>query len=121
DLGGNGGAFHICIPYSMFEPIRDLLYSSLQGEHMEVDNRWVRSLSKQIQGAEVELVANLGQAKVTFEQILSMQVGDVIPVDIPETVTAQVDNVPVMECRYGIINGQYALRVNSMISQHETE
>ncbi len=121
DLGGSGGEFHICIPYSMIEPIRDVLYSTLQGEHMEVDKRWVRSLSKQIQGAEVELIANLGQAKVTFEQILSMQVGDVIPVDIPETVTAQVDNVPVMECRYGIINGQYALRVNSMISQHEAE
>ncbi|MCB1985603.1 MAG: flagellar motor switch protein FliM [Burkholderiales bacterium] len=121
DLGGNGGEFHVCIPYSMVEPIRDLLYSSLQGEHMEVDNRWVRSLSKQIQGAEVELVANLGQAKVTFEQILSMQIGDVIPITIPETVTAQVDNVPVMECRYGIINGQYALKVNAMLSQTETE
>jgi len=121
DLGGSGGEFHICIPYSMVEPIRDVLYSTLQGEHMEVDKRWVRSLSKQIQGAEVELIANLGQAKVTFEQILSMQVGDVIPVNIPETVTAQVDNVPVMECRYGIINGQYALRVNSMISQHKAE
>ena len=121
DLGGNGGEFHVCIPYSMVEPIRDLLYSALQGEHMDVDKRWVRSLSKQIQGAEVELVANLGQAKVTFEQILSMQVGDVIPIGIPETVTAQVDNVPVMECRYGIINGQYALRVNSMLSPTETE
>ena len=121
DLGGNGGEFHVCIPYSMVEPIRDLLYSSLQGEHMEVDNRWVRSLSKQIQGAEVELVANLGQAKVTFEQILSMQVGDVIPIIIPETVTAQVDNVPVMDCRYGIINGQYALKVNAMLSQTEAE
>ncbi|MCP5245825.1 MAG: flagellar motor switch protein FliM [Burkholderiales bacterium] len=121
DLGGNGGEFHVCIPYSMVEPIRDLLYSSLQGEHMEVDNRWVRSLSKQIQGAEVELVANLGQAKVTFEQILSMQVGDVIPIVIPETVIAQVDNVPVMDCRYGIINGQYALKVNAMLAQTETE
>lgn len=121
DLGGNGGEFHVCIPYSMVEPIRDLLYSALQGEHMDVDKRWVRTMSKQIQGAEVELIANLGQAKVTFEQILSMQVGDVIPIVIPETVTAQVDNVPIMECRYGIINGQYALRVNSMLSPTETE
>ncbi len=121
DLGGNGGQFHVCIPYSMVEPIRDLLYSALQGEHMEVDNRWVKSLSKQIQGAEVELVANLGQVSVTFEQILSMQEGDVIPISIPETVTAKVDNVPLMECHYGIINGQYALRVNTMIPQSETE
>ncbi len=121
DLGGNTGEFHVCIPYSMVEPIRDLLYSALQGEQMDVDKRWVRSLSKQIQTAEIELVANLGETKVTFEQILGMQVGDVIPIEIPESVTAKVDNVPVMECRYGIINGQYALKVNSMLSQKEAD
>lgn len=121
DLSGNSGEFHVCIPYSMVEPIRDLLYSALQGEQMDIDKRWVRSLSKQIQGAEVELVANLGQTRMTFEQILGMQVGDVVPIDIPESVIAEVDNVPVMECRYGIINGQYALKVNSMISQKEAD
>jgi len=121
DLGGNTGEFHVCIPYSTVEPIRDLLYSALQGEQMDVDKRWVRSLSQQIQTAELELVANLGETKVTFDQILGMQVGDVIPLEIPELVTAQVDNVPVMECRYGIINGQYALKVNSMLSQKETD
>jgi flagellar motor switch protein FliM len=81
----------------------------------------VKSLSKQIQGAEVELIANLGQARVTFEQILSMQVGDVIPINIPEIISAQIDDIPVMECRYGIINGQYALKVNTMLTQTETE
>ncbi|SEN50200.1 flagellar motor switch protein FliM [Nitrosomonas marina] len=121
EISGNSGEFHVCIPYSMVEPIRDVLYSTLQGEQMDIDKRWVRSLSKQIQGAEVELIANLGQVKMTFDQILSMQIGDVIPLDVPETVVAQVDNVPVMECRYGIINGQYALKVNSMISQREAD
>lgn len=121
DLGNKGGALHVCIPYSMIEPIRHKLYSSLQGDHMEVDKRWVRLLSKQIQIAEVELIANLGHTKVTFEQILGMQVGDVIPLNIPETITAEVDSVPVMECRYGIINGQYALRVNTMLSQQDNE
>ncbi|SES65088.1 flagellar motor switch protein FliM [Nitrosomonas marina] len=121
EISGNSGEFHVCIPYSMVEPIRDVLYSTLQGEQMDIDKRWVRSLSKQIQGAEVELIANLGQVKMTFDQILCMQIGDVIPLDVPETVVAQVDNVPVMECRYGIINGQYALKVNSMISQREAD
>ncbi|MCB1936304.1 MAG: flagellar motor switch protein FliM [Nitrosomonas sp.] len=121
DLGGNGGEFHICMPYSMVEPIRDILYSPLQGEQMEVDKRWVKSLSKQIQGAEVELVANLGETRVTFDQILSMQVGDVIPINIPESIHARVGDVPVMECRYGIINGQYALKVNAMLTQIEAE
>lgn len=121
DLGGHGGEFHICVPYSMVEPIRDILYSSLQGEQMETDKRWVKSLSKQIQGAEVELVAQLGQTRVTFEQILSMQTGDVIPISIPKTIYAQVGDVPVMECQYGVLNGQYALKVAAMLTQIEAE
>ncbi|MEQ1815908.1 MAG: flagellar motor switch protein FliM [Nitrosomonas sp.] len=121
DMGNQGGELHVCIPYSMIEPIRDTLYSALQGDHLEVDKRWIKLMSKQVQLAEVELIANLGHTKVTFEQILSMQAGDIIPLEIPKTITVNVDGIPVMDCHYGIMNGQYALRVNAMISPSETE
>ena len=121
DMGNQGGEFHVCIPYSMIEPIRDTLYSALQGDHLEVDKRWIKLLSQQVQGAEVELIANLGQTKVTFEQILSMQVGDIVPLEIPKSITAHIDGVPVMDCRYGTMNGHYALRVNAMIAPSESE
>ena len=119
DMGNKGGALHVCIPYSMIEPIKDTLYSALQGDHLEIDKRWIKLLSQQVQGAEVELIANLGYTKVTLDQILSMQAGDIIPLDIPKTVTAHADGVPIMDCHYGTINGRYALRVNTMISQSE--
>ncbi len=120
DLGDKGGELHICIPYAMIEPIRNILYSTVQCNHLETDKRWIRLLSQQVKNAEVELVANLGYTKVTFDQILSMQAGDIIPLDIPETITASVDGMPVMECRYGIINRRYALRVNTMLCQAES-
>jgi flagellar motor switch protein FliM len=116
NFGSVVGEMHICTPYSILEPIRDLLSSSVQGEALEVDKRWVRRLSKQVQSAEVTLLVNLAQVQVTLNQILKMQVGDVIPLDIPEFVTASVDGVPVMECRYGVSSGQYALRMEKMLS-----
>lgn len=121
ELGSAGGDFHICMPYAMIEPIRDLLYSSLQGDHMEADKRWVRLLSRQVQAAEVELVANLGQSRLTLNQVNNLKVGDVIPLDIPSILTAEVDGVPVMECNYGVFNGQYALRVQRMINHSATD
>lgn len=121
ELGASGGELHICMPYAMIEPIRDLLYSSLQGDHLEGDKRWIRLLSKQIQSAEVELVANLGRKPVTLNQILEMKAGDIISVDIPETIVAEVDNVPVMECKYGVFNGQYALKVSKMLAPDNDE
>lgn len=121
ELGSGGGDFHVCLPYAMIEPIRDLLYSSMQGERLEVDERWTKLLTKQIQVAEVNLVATLGEAPVTLEQILNMQVGDVISLDIPEAIVAEVDGVPVLECKYGVLNGQYALKVNKILTVSEPE
>jgi flagellar motor switch protein FliM len=121
DIGGNRGEFHICIPYTMLEPIREQLNSSLQGDHLEVDKHWIKSLTRQVQSAEVELVANLGHTKVTLHQILNMQAGDVVSLDIPNTVTALVDGVPIMDCHYGILNGHYALKVKTIRSPTETD
>ena len=121
ELGGNGGAFHVCMPYSMLEPVKDLLYSTMQGEHLAMDQRWLQLLSKQVQSANIELVATLGQASVTFEQVLKMRVGDIVPLEVEENISASVDGVPVMECKYGAFNNQYALRVERMLSINEGE
>jgi flagellar motor switch protein FliM len=120
EFGSTGGTLHICMPYSMIEPIRDVLSSPIQGEALEVDRRWVRVLSQQVQSAEVELTVDLAEIRSSFEQLLNMRAGDVLPIDIPEQVVAKVDGVPVMECGYGIFNGQYALRVQKMISASDT-
>ncbi|MDE1942429.1 MAG: flagellar motor switch protein FliM [Betaproteobacteria bacterium] len=116
EFGGLGGAFHVCMPYSMIEPIRELLYSTMQGDHLAVDKRWLQLLSRQIQSAEVELVAELGTMQLKVEQLLKLKAGDVVPLEMGETVVASVDKVPVMECRYGVFNNQYALRVEKMLS-----
>jgi flagellar motor switch protein FliM len=116
ELGPVSGEMHFCMPYSMIEPIRDILTSSLQGETLEVDKRWIRLMTQQIQTAEVELVANMGTARAKLGDILNMKIGDIIPIAVPDTVAAQVDGVPVMECTYGKFNGQYALRVEKLLT-----
>lgn len=121
ELGDVGGEMHFCFPYSMLEPIKDMLTSSMQGEVLGVDKRWVRLMTQQIQAAEVEIVADLAKQKLTLHQILDLKVGDVIPLTINEEVDAAVDNVPVMRCKYGLFNGQYALRVQKLLKSNATE
>ncbi len=116
ELGSVGGDFHVCMPYAMIEPIRDLLYEGMQGDRMEVDERWVNFLSSQVQLTEVKLVANLSRAELTVRELLGMKVGDVISLNIPESITANVEGVPVLECGYGVHNGQYALKVKRFLT-----
>ena len=119
ELGAGGGDFHVCLPYSMIEPIRDLLYSSMQADRIEADNRWLNLMQKQVQNAEVDLVATLGNTDVTLGEILNLKAGDVISLEIPQAIMAEVDGVPVLECNYGILNGQYALKVNKILNGPE--
>jgi flagellar motor switch protein FliM len=120
ELGSVSGDFHVCLPYAMIEPIRDLLYEGMQGDRMEVDERWVNFLSSQVQSTEVKLVANLSQAELTVRELLGMKVGDVISLDIPESITASVEGVPVLECGYGVHRGQYALKVKRFLTAEDT-
>ena len=119
ELGDGGGDFHVCTPYAMIEPIRDLLSSSMQGEQMEADDRWLRLMAQQVQAAEVDLVADLGRASMTLRQVMDMKVGDIIPLQIPKTITAAISGVPVLECLYGEHKGQYAVKVQRVINTAE--
>ncbi len=121
ELGGNGGAFHICMPYSTLEPVKDLLFNNIQGEHLAIDSRWLQLLSRQVQCAEIELAATLGQARITLDRVLKMRVGDVIPLEVDENITASVDGIPIMECKYGVFNNQYALKIQKMLNTNEGE
>ncbi len=120
EIGDITGSLHICIPYSTLEPIRDVLYSTSQGDSMEVDRRWVRLLSNEIQLAEVELTAELASTRTTVEQLLAMKVGDFIELERERVIEARVDGVPVLEAEYGTHNGKYALKVTRLIRENNS-
>lgn len=111
EIGDLTGLMHICIPYATLEPIRDVLYSTVQGDAMELDRRWVRLLSHEIQAAELQLVAELARTDATVEQLLAMQVGDFLELERGPTIQAKVEGVPLFECQYGTHKGKYALRI----------
>jgi len=121
EFGGSQADMHICFPYSMVEPIRDLLYSTMQSDHLSQDNRWINLLTRQLQTAEVELVCNLGAAKVTLRDIVNMRVGDVIPLDVPKLLQGEVDGTPVLELSYGRQGANYAVKVERFIANEEAD
>ena len=111
EIGEISGSIHICMPYATLEPIRDVLYSSTQGDSMEVDKRWVNVLTEEIQSAEVRLVAELAKSDATVEQLIAMKPGDFIELERKPRIKAYIDGVPVFECQYGTHNKKYAIRI----------
>jgi len=122
ELGASGGFLNICIPYSMIEPVRDILSRPLQENTLEsTDQRWMHQLSSEVRSAEVELTAEFGRIETTIGELVRMKVNDVLPLEIQPTVTASVSGVPVLECSYGTFNEHYALRVQKILSPVKPE
>ena len=120
EIGDTSGTIHFCIPYSTLEPIRDVLFSTVQGDSSEPDHRWVNLLKEEIQSATVELVAELATAPATVEQLLSFKPGDFIELDLHPDIQAKVAGVPILDCHYGTSNGRYALKIDQLLTSSTT-
>ncbi len=112
EFGTIGGLLNVCLPYSMIEPLRDLLTEPFQDESVKGnENKWLRQLSGQVPETEVELVANFTTTDCTLEELMSLKEGSVLPIELPSEVVATVDGIPVVSAKYGTFKKNYALSV----------
>lgn len=116
EIGSLVGEFYICIPFSMIEPLRELLTNPPLENSRQEDQSWRENLVNQVQHSELELVANFADISLRLSEILKLAPGDVLPIDKPDRLTAHVDGVPVLTSQYGMLNGQYALCVEHLIN-----
>ena len=72
-------------------------------------------LKREIQSAEVTLVAELAKADATVEQLLAMTPGDFIELDREPRIRASIGGVPIFECQYGTHNSKYAIRIEECL------
>ena len=115
ELEGGGGHLHITFPYSMLEPIRDLLDAGLQSDRTDKDERWPITLREQIQHAEVELETELANATISLRDLMRLKAGDIIPVTLPKALDLCVEGVQVYRGQFGLANGHNAIRIDEII------
>ncbi len=111
EIEGKGGEFHVTLPYSMVEPIRDVLDAGVQADRGERDDRWTNALRRDIERAQVELGGTLIELDLSLREIVALKPGDVIPIDLPGGVLVEVQGVPVFRGTLGVSRGNQAVRV----------
>ena len=118
ELEGGGGALHVTLPYSMVEPIRDLLDAGVQSDRSDVDERWRIAIKEEMKDAQVELSTQLTETTITFRELMEMQAGDVIPIDMPETIMLCSEDIPLFRGRLGSANGNKAIKILDKVNQN---
>ncbi|MGX5173499.1 flagellar motor switch protein FliM [Aliikangiella sp. IMCC44653] len=117
ELDGGGGNFHVTIPYSMLEPIRDKLDAGIQSDRDDVDDRWTDTLREEILTAEVELSSTLVETEVSLRDVMDFKEGDIIPIELPDQVTLNAGNMPCFRASFGTSNGYMAVKIKEQISR----
>jgi len=120
ELDGGGGDFHIALPYSMLEPIRELLDAGVQSDKEDTDMRWSKALRDEIMDVPVELSTKFLEVDLPLQQIMDLKAGDIIPIEMPETLTVLVEDLPTFRAKLGRSRENVALKIESKIKRPES-
>ncbi|PMU04630.1 flagellar motor switch protein FliM [Aeromonas salmonicida] len=119
ELDGGGGDFHVAMPYSMLEPIRELLDAGVQSDKGDTDVRWSKALRDEIMDVKVELRAKLLETDLTLRELMELKPGDIIPVEMPENLLVYVEDLPTFHAKMGRTKDNVALKITDKLKRPE--
>lgn len=120
ELDGGGGDFHIALPYSMLEPIRELLDAGVQSDKEDTDMRWSKALRDEIMDVPVALNTKFLEVEIPLSQIMELQAGDIIPIEMPEHITVLIEDLPTFRAKLGRSRENIAIKIVEKIKRPES-
>ncbi len=117
EVDGGGGDFHVVMPYSMVEPIRELLDAGVQSDKMETDVRWSSALREEIMDCPVNFRVNLLEKDISLRDLMELQPGDIIPIEMPEHATMFIEDLPTYRVKMGRSEDKLAVQVSQEIER----
>ena len=111
------GAVMIVVPYATIEPIKQKLSSSFQTDSDIADTIWMQTMNEHLKDMPSVLIARLGETEMTIGDLITLEKGDVIPLNTEAAgeVSIAVENVEKMKCLMGTHKGNKAVQITKVI------
>jgi flagellar motor switch protein FliM len=113
DMEDRGGTMELLLPYATIEPIRDVLLQMFMGEKFGRDPTWEGHLATELGQAEIAVDAVLYEAFLPLKQIMKLEVGDTLMLELKSDalVLVRCGDVKLTEGRMGRVGDRVAVRV----------
>jgi flagellar motor switch protein FliM len=117
DMEDRGGLMELLLPYATIEPIRDVLLQMFMGEKFGRDPTWEGHLATEIGLAEIAVDAVLYEAQLPLKQIMKLEVGDTLMLELKTdaAVLVRCGDVMLTEGRMGRVGDRVAVRVGKQL------
>ena len=110
---GTQGVFELAMPMAMIEPYRDQFSVTYQSEKREDQGTWAPVIIDELKTTTVELSSTLGTAQLSLGEILKLEKGDIIPMEVSDTVTLYAEGVPIFDGEFGAFNDKNAIKIRN--------
>ncbi|BCE02234.1 flagellar motor switch protein FliM [Marinicellulosiphila megalodicopiae] len=121
ELDGGGGDLHVTLPYSMIEPVREILDAGVQSDVDDVDERWVESLRHDIMDAQVPISTKVVERQIRLKELVELEAGDIIPIEMPVSTLMTANNIPIFRTKVGRKDENLALKIVEILDHSERE
>ncbi len=105
------GWLDVLVPSSALEPFRRALQAASQGDQLQKQSRWANAFEAQVRNTEIELSSVLGSTRINLGELVKLRIGDILPLELPETVELTAGSVPLFKGTFGVSNGHNAIRI----------
>jgi flagellar motor switch protein FliM len=112
----------LLLPYATIEPIRPVLLQMFMGEKFGRDPIWEGHFATEVAQAEIAVDAVLYEADIPLKQLMTLKVGDTLPLDMraDALVAVRCGNVTLTEGRMGRVGDRVAIRVTKQLRKPNT-
>jgi len=107
------GTIKIVVPYATLEPIKSKLSVGFQSEQLEVDFIWINRIKEKIMQTWSNVLVRLGDADLSVEDLVNLQVGDIIQLDTDATMPLEImiEGIPKFRGLPGLLRGNRAVKI----------
>lgn len=111
ELAGHGGDFHVVLPSPLVDPIRHFTNVGSPTERVQSKDFWLSALREDVCDAPVALRTVLAETTLSLGELVDLNAGDIIPIELPSTVRVLAGDSVVLEGTFGVSRGYNAVKV----------
>jgi flagellar motor switch protein FliM len=113
EFAARSGRIDWLLPESLLAPHREALSGETGAAPVRKQEAWAPTLTSALQDAQLDTRAVLAEAQISLRELVSLNPGDIIPIEAPQQVTLLAGEVPLYQGRFGISQGRNALKIVS--------
>lgn len=107
---------HLVWPVAMLASLLPVLEGAKRERDAVEDSRWESVIRAKIPEALVDVSSRIGSAQMTLREVAQLEAGDIIDLENPRTGTVFARHIPVLEGRFGVHDGCYAIEATRWLT-----